>query len=124
MPAKQSCCIANYCGMPFDPAQPEMRTAEQLRAFWWLYCPKHRAAPAGQVIVVGRDNHGHTRYVATGEFRGPRKGEHYLSGALINAYRAPNDLSQEFWIARAVVIEKCRVCQGTGEQVKEEQRAT
>jgi len=40
-----------------------------------------------------------TRFKATGEFRPPKKGEFYLSGAIIEAYRAPNDLSQAYWIA-------------------------
>jgi len=33
-------------------------------------------------------------------FRAPRKGEYYLSGAIVQAYRAPNDLSTAFKIAR------------------------
>jgi len=41
----------------------------------------------------------------TGEKRAPRKGEWYLSGAVIGAYRAPNDLSTEFHIARLGVTE-------------------
>jgi hypothetical protein len=41
----------------------------------------------------------------TGEKRCPRKGEWYLSGAIIGAYRAPNDLSQTFHIARLAVTE-------------------
>jgi hypothetical protein len=40
------------------------------------------------------------RYVATGEFRAPLKGEYYLSGAIICAYRTPNDLTTASWIAR------------------------
>lgn len=44
------------------------------------------------------------RYVYTGEFRAPRKGEFYLSGAIVCAYRAPNDLTQKFHIARAVFV--------------------
>jgi len=39
---------------------------------------------------------------ATGEFRPPRKGEFYLSGAIIEAYRAPNDLAGAYWIAKQV----------------------
>jgi hypothetical protein len=42
--------------------------------------------------------------MATGEKRIPRKGEWYLSGAIIEAYRAANDLSCEFYIARLVVM--------------------
>lgn len=40
--------------------------------------------------------------VWTGEKRPPRKGEWYLSGAKIEAYRAPNDLTTAFHIARLV----------------------
>jgi len=40
--------------------------------------------------------------VWTGEKRPPRKGEWYLSGSKIEAYRAPNDLSTEYHIARLV----------------------
>ena len=36
------------------------------------------------------------KYVKTGEFRPPRRGEHYLSGALPTVYKAPNDLSIAF----------------------------
>ena len=44
------------------------------------------------------------RAMATGEKRSPRKGEWYLSGAIIEAYRAPTDLSSEFYIARLVIM--------------------
>ena len=40
----------------------------------------------------------------TGEKRAPKKGEWYLSGADIAAYRAPNDLSTEYYIAKLVVV--------------------
>lgn len=40
----------------------------------------------------------------TGEYRPPRKGEWYLSGSPVEAYRAPNDLSQPFHIARIVEV--------------------
>ena len=39
-------------------------------------------------------------YYNTKEFRCPKKGEYYLSGARPCAYKAPNDLSTEFYIAR------------------------
>ncbi len=45
----------------------------------------------------------YTFYKATGEFRKPKRGEHYLSGAVITAYRAPNDLSTAFWIAERTI---------------------
>lgn len=40
--------------------------------------------------------------VATGEFRPPRAFEWYLSGAIVEAYKAPNDLSTPFHIAHLV----------------------
>jgi hypothetical protein len=41
----------------------------------------------------------------TGEFRAPRKDEWYLSGAIPQAYRAPNDLTMSFYIVKIVKIE-------------------
>ena len=41
----------------------------------------------------------------THEFRAPRKGEWYLSGATPLAFRAHNDLSTEYRIMRLVVLE-------------------
>jgi len=48
---------------------------------------------------------GKFRAVATGEKRPPSKGEWYLSGAIVTAYRAPNNLSTPFHIARLVRVE-------------------
>jgi hypothetical protein len=45
------------------------------------------------------------RAVWTGETRPPRKGEWYLSGAIIAAYMAPNDFTQSYHIARLVQLE-------------------
>lgn len=46
------------------------------------------------------------RAVWTGEKRPPKRGEWYLSGAIVEAYRAPNDLSTPFHIARLVLDPK------------------
>ena len=35
-------------------------------------------------------------------FRAPKKGEYYLGGAIIEAYRAPNDLLSAYWIVEPV----------------------
>ncbi len=43
-----------------------------------------------------------TRARWTGEVRRPRKGEWYLSGAIIAAFRAPADLHYDFAIATLV----------------------
>lgn len=39
------------------------------------------------------------RYRLTGEYRAPRAGEFYISGAIPEAYRAPNDLDSMYFIA-------------------------
>ena len=63
--------------------------------------PAELAALGGTELVVS-DKVG-VKAVATGEKRKPCKGEWYLSGAVIEAYRAGNDLATEFYIARLVV---------------------
>lgn len=57
--------------------------------------------------------------VPTGEFRCPRKGEWYLSGAVIEGYEAPNDLSQEYHIAKLVRARQ-RTYYETDEHFKDE----
>jgi len=53
----------------------------------------------GENTLIG-SRRGAAFYEATGEYREPRQGEYYLSGAMVQAYRAPNDLSTRYWIAR------------------------
>lgn len=48
---------------------------------------------------LGQYQNRHQVAVTTGEFRPPRKGEWYISGAIPEAYLAPNDLTQSFHIA-------------------------
>lgn len=55
------------------------------------------------------------KYRCTGEFRAPKKGEFYLSGAIITAYQAPNDFTSCYWIAKPVEMVTCKCCNGTGE---------
>jgi hypothetical protein len=54
------------------------------------------------------------KFRATGEKRSPLKGEYYLSGAVVTAYRAPSDMSGDWWIAEAVLVVKCSTCCGSG----------
>jgi hypothetical protein len=44
------------------------------------------------------------RAVATGEFRAPRKGEWFLSGSYVEAYRAENDLNTAYHIAQLALV--------------------
>jgi hypothetical protein len=63
--------------------------------------PKQQQAPSGGFFAaIGERAQRNSRFVATGEFRCPKRGEWYLSGALIEAYRAHADLSMPYWIAR------------------------
>lgn len=59
----------------------------------------------GAGAMTPRDRLTKIRAVWTGEKRPPRKGEWYLSGAIIEAYRAPNDLpTMPFAIAKLVEV--------------------
>lgn len=46
------------------------------------------------------------RAIKTGEFRNPKKGEWYLSGAIPEAYKAPNDLSSPYHILKLCKIKR------------------
>ena len=50
----------------------------------------------------------------TGEKRPPRKGEYFLSGAIVEAYQAYSDLNTPYHIARPVELVKCQHCDGFG----------
>lgn len=45
----------------------------------------------------------------TGEFRNPKKGEWYLSGSIIEAYQAKNDMTNQYHIAQLCMIVKKNV---------------
>lgn len=46
------------------------------------------------------------RAIPTGEKRPPKKGEYYLSGAIVTAWRAFADMTTPYRIAKVVRIEK------------------
>lgn len=58
------------------------------------------------------------KYKATGEFRAPKRGEYYLSGAIVAAYKAHNDLTSAYWIAVPVELKTCPTCNGSGKVEK------
>lgn len=72
--------------LPFQFLRPLAQEAQYTGQFLWTFQDKN------------------LRAVATDEFRPPRKGEFYLSGAEIEAYRAPRDLSTLYRIAHIVLI--------------------
>lgn len=49
--------------------------------------------------------------IYTGVKRPPKRGEYYLSGAIPEAHRAPNDLSTPHAIARLVVVRHVQLTQ-------------
>ena len=57
------------------------------------------------------------RYVCSEEFRAPKKGEYFLSGAIVTAYKCVRDMPEEYkyWIAKEVRMVKCEHCNGHGE---------
>jgi len=60
-------------------------------------CPTMEERPA-------RVTQRNLRCEATGEFRAPKKGEWYLSGAIVEGYRAPADLNTPYHIAKLIVV--------------------
>jgi hypothetical protein len=42
------------------------------------------------------------RWARVIEFRPPKKGEFYLSGAIVQAFKAPNDLDSSYWIVEPI----------------------
>ena len=65
------------------------------------YHPKRKMAVNGVIV-------GNVMAINSGVRRCPKKGEWYLSGARIAAYKAPNDLSSVELIATLVEITKIR----------------
>lgn len=55
--------------------------------------------------VFGQEQNNY-RAKYSGEFRPPNKGEWYLSGSIVAAYRAPNDLNTPFHIAILVKVRR------------------
>lgn len=69
--------------------------------------------PAQKGPYPGEFNMGgpkHKLYDWNGEYRPPRKGEYFLSGADVIAYLAPNDLSTPYFIAKEHTPVKCPHC--------------
>lgn len=64
---------------------------------------------AGEYDYTVKNN----RYVKTGEFRPPKKGEYYLSGAIPTAYKAFSDMEGKYEIMRPATQEelRCPCCQ-------------
>lgn len=55
-------------------------------------------------LVERHSSHLNMRWVKVIGFRPPRKGEYYLSGAIVEAYKAKNDLTASYWIVETLSI--------------------
>lgn len=65
--------------------------------------PKQKFAPLKSIGFEGSKN---IKAIGTGIRRYPKKGEWYLSGAIVNAYKAFEDLSIVYEIAKIVEVEE------------------
>jgi hypothetical protein len=66
-------------------------------------CPAKPRAPRGTYRGGGYSIiQGPGFFRATGEWRAPKRGEWYLSGAVIEAYQALQDLDGVYWIAQRI----------------------
>jgi len=69
------------------------------------YCPdcgENQTTKPNVYAVDGKTLVNHSLAKKTNQFREPKKGEYYLSGAIPIAYKAFNDLSDKFWIAEII----------------------
>jgi len=84
------------------------------RSSCYQICTKHErkilmtARQLFPVAATGGLIRDRVKAVKTGEYRRPKKGEYYLSGAIVEAWRASNDLKTPYWIARLIRV-KTRV---------------
>jgi len=70
----------------------------KLKVDWTEASPMRSSLAHIQGVVV--------RAVPTGKTRPPKKGEWFLSGAIVEAYRTNNDLSSPYQIARLVKLRR------------------
>jgi hypothetical protein len=68
------------------------------------YFPLGDEPNGGELAALRVEDQVGVRAMATGEFRPPYKGEWFLSGSYIEAYRAENDLRSSYHIAKLVVV--------------------
>lgn len=76
--------------------------ADLCRAMRERRAPEESGKPGAVVLALGGDSRARRIWCELGEFRPPMAGEYYASGAIPEAWRAPNDLSQAFRIVRPV----------------------
>jgi hypothetical protein len=75
---------------------PDHDERRQLGSLSWLECLPSSSMRCRVSVAA----------TPTGERRAPKRGEWFLSGAIVTAYKAPNDLSTPYRIARLVRVER------------------
>lgn len=58
-----------------------------------------------ELKAIGATDRNKVKAVYSGQFRPPRKGEWFLSGAVVEAYKAELNLTASYHIARLVKVE-------------------
>jgi hypothetical protein len=94
----------NFLRCKFSLPVNRLEKEKPLNALMNKYFPLADAPSAEELNLLGVEDKVGVRAMATGEKRNPKKGEWYLSGAIIEAYRASNELSSKYYIARLVVV--------------------
>ncbi len=68
------------------------------------YFPLADEPTADDLAALNVEDQVGVRAMATGEFRPPQKGEWFLSGSYVEAYRAEVDLTTAYHIARLALV--------------------
>ena len=63
----------------------------------------------GKLFPVGEYKGPNVMAQSTGEFRKPKKGEYFISGAMPTSYIAYNDMSTSYNIAKLVRVKRVEV---------------
>lgn len=74
-----------------------------------------RPSLGARLFPLGDDALGRRVFVELGETRPPMAGEYYLSGAIPEVWRAPNDLGQAFRIVRPTHYARQAIAWDVGE---------
>lgn len=98
-------CVCSHCSKP--KKKEKLRRSYQGAIPLWkmkkgILFPLAGFFPKNIPVKLRKD----IRCQSTGEFREPKKGEWFISGAIPEAYQAPNDLSTKYWIGTLVRVNK------------------
>tara|TARA_R110002096_G_scaffold66682_2_gene162220 strand:- start:34938 stop:35174 length:237 start_codon:yes stop_codon:yes gene_type:complete len=58
-----------------------------------------------ELYEIGATDRSKVKAVYSGQFRPPRKGEWFMSGSIVEAYKAKSDMTVSYHIARLVKVQ-------------------